>query len=334
MKVVILEVAYSCNASCKFCYNPWRARGKQPYPDAQVLPKPHFFSIIDKLKKWGADSLAFSGGEPLLNPDVFEIAAYSKENGLRNSLLTNGLLVEEHAKEIADTFNVVQISLHGKERVHDALTGKKGNFNRALTARTALMEYKIAVSAVTVVNKLNLQDLKDTIAIAAGMDMNSVLVNRFLPGGKGLQNANISLNQKELIEMLDVAEQAMDEYGIPTLIGTPTPLCIDGLRDYKFLLKEGCMAGKDLHCAIDPSGGLRVCNHSPTVLGNCVKEDPKTIYENSDYIKGFSQLRYTPEMCKDCNKLQRCKGGCREAAHALFGSLREPDPIFIVGNQQ
>ena len=138
MKVVILEVAYSCNSKCKFCYNPWgvsKENGKEQrnsdsdinkYLKAEILPKNDFFHIIDKLKKWGVDSLGFSGGEPLLNPDIFEIAAYAKEQGFKNSLLTNGMLVKKFAKEIADNFDVVQISLHGTQQTHDNLTGING----------------------------------------------------------------------------------------------------------------------------------------------------------------------------------------------------------------
>jgi radical SAM protein with 4Fe4S-binding SPASM domain len=330
MKIVILEVSFSCNAKCSFCYNPWEASSGERYPQAKVLPKTDFFLIIDKLKRWGVDTIGFSGGEPLLNQDIFEIAAYSKEQGIRNSLLTNGMLVENMAKEVADNFDQVQISLHGKEQTHDKLTGIKGSFQKALMGRVALMDYNIPVSGVTVVNKLNFCDLRDTIALAAAIDMNSLLVNRFMPGGRGVENsASLCLKQNELVEMMNVIEVASEDYGIPPFVGTPTPSCIEGLRTYKFLLKEGCMAGKGFHCAIDPAGGLRVCNHSLEVLGNSLKSDPKSIYETSEYVKGFTELRYTPEMCTGCADLDKCKGGCREAAHALFGSLKAPDPLFI-----
>jgi radical SAM protein with 4Fe4S-binding SPASM domain len=328
LKFVILEVGYSCNAACKFCYNAWRTTNKHQYPQEKVLSKTSFFSIIDKLKQWGVDTLGFSGGEPLLNPDLFDIAAYAKANGFKNSLLTNGILASKFSSQIAENFEVVQISLQGLQTTHDKLTGKDGNFQKAILGRTALMDYKVSVSAVVVVNRLNLFELKDTIALAAGVDMNSVLVNRFLPGGKGLENTDMAFNENELLQMLNLTEEGSDENGIPVLVGTPTPLCLEGLRNYRFLLKEGCMAGKGIHCAIDPSGGLRVCNHSPQVLGNCLESDPKEIYENSDYIKGFVELRYTPKMCVGCDKLGKCKGGCREAAHALYGSLNDPDPIF------
>lgn len=330
MKIAILETAYSCNVNCLFCYNPWRAK-REKYLQGSVLSKEGFLVIIDKLKKWGVDTLAFSGGEPLLNPDIFEIAAHSKEKGFRNSLLTNGILVESMAEKIVESFSVVQISLHGTEPTHDRITGRRGSFHEALMGRTALMEYDVPVSSVIVVTKLNLGDVADTIAVAAAMEFNSVLVNRFLPGGTGLDHAkNLSLAQDELVTMLDTVEEASGEYSVSPFVGTPTPPCLEGLRSYSFLLKEGCMAGKGLHCAIDPSGGLRVCNHSPTILGNCLVSDPEELYENSEYVRGFSELRYTPEMCKECIKVEKCKGGCREAAHALFGNISAPDPIFCL----
>jgi radical SAM protein with 4Fe4S-binding SPASM domain len=333
MKYAILELSYACNVACKFCYNAWRSPARERYPTSRVLPKSSFFSIVDKLKTWGVNDLGFSGGEPLLNPDIFEIAEYAKENGFQNTLLTNGMLVEEHAKEIADNFSLVQISLHGTEHVHDDLTETSGSFNRALMGRTALMEYDVAVSSVVVVNRKNLGVLEDTIALAAGLDMNSVLVTRFLPSGKGLESAKeLSLNGRELVDTLDKLEKSSEEHGIHVFVGTSTPPCLEGLREYKFLLKEGCMAGKDIHCAIDPSGGLRVCNLSPTVLGNCLESDPKRLYDDSEYVKGFAELRYTPDMCKGCSVLDECKGGCREAAHVLFGSLTAADPLFVLNN--
>lgn len=174
---------------------------------------------------------------------------------------------------------------------------EKSALPKALKGRIVLMDYSVPVSAVIVVNRLNLRDLRDTIALAASMDMNFVLINRFLPRGRGLRNArSLSLKEKELVKMLHIVEEAGEEYGVSLFIGKSTPPCLEGLRDYKFLLKEECIAGKGLHCAIDPSGGLKACNHSPTVLDNCLESDPKEIYETSEYVKGVKELRYTPKI--------------------------------------
>lgn len=329
LKVVNLEVAYSCNMNCKFCYNPWKYSEKKEYHQQKTLPADEFYQVIDKLKKWGVEMLGFSGGEPLLNPEVFDIAAYSKKQGFKNSLLTNGVLVEDNAENIAKNFDAIQLPFLGLESTHNELTGKKDHFNTSIKARIALMEYSLPTSAVIVVNKQNLSQINDIMEIIAAMDMRSVLVNRFLPGGNGIKNIeNLQLAENDLVEMLNIVEKSADDYGLSIFMGTPTPLCLEGLRSYKFLIKRGCMAGKGLHCAVDPAGNLRVCNHSPKILGNCVEGDPKDIYDNSDYVKGFMDLRYAPEMCKECDKLAECKGGCREASNVLYGSLNAPDPIF------
>ncbi|MFX0136092.1 MAG: radical SAM/SPASM domain-containing protein [Candidatus Hodarchaeota archaeon] len=330
MKVVILEVSNSCNIKCQFCYNPWQELDGNKYSKVKILPKKDFFWIIDKLKNWGATNLGFSGGEPLLNSEIFDIAEYSKEHGFKNSLLTNGMLIGKYSEKIAEFFDIVQISLHGIEKTHDQLTGRIGALNQALMGRMALMDYEMPISAAIVVNKLNIGELWDIIGLAAGMNMSSLLINRFLPGGAGLKNVkSLNLSEYEVVEMLNTVEEASEEFGIPPFIGTPIPPCLEGLRDYKFLLKNGCAAGKGLHCAIDPSGGLKVCNHSSTIIGNCLLSDPKTLYDTSDYIKGFKELRYTPTMCKGCSKVEICKGGCREAAHLLYGNISAPDPIFM-----
>lgn len=327
MKIVVLEVTYSCNQTCTFCYNSWYAPGSKNV-SKKVLSPQKFCRILDKMKEWEADNVGFSGGEPLMNPDIFEIAEYSRANGFKNSLLTNGQLVDRYSKEIADVFDVIQFALHGKEFSHNRLTG--GNhYNNSLNGLLSLHEYDLPLSFAMVVNKQNLSEIGDLFELAGALDIKSFLINRFLPAGRGLENVEeLILNEKETILMLEEVERASGEYGVPAFVGTPTPLCLDGLREYNFLLKEGCVAGRGLHCVVDPSGGLKVCNNSQTILGNCLENHPREIYEQSSHVKGFVELRYTPKMCDECDKVEKCKGGCRESANVLFGDLCAPDPVF------
>ncbi|MBO3769290.1 MAG: radical SAM protein [Candidatus Brockarchaeota archaeon] len=82
------------------------------------------------------------------------------------------------------------------QQTHERLTGIKGSFNMALRGIIALMDYSVSMSTVIVVNRLNLHELRDTIALIASMDMSSVLINRFLPGGRGLRNAKPKFKEK------------------------------------------------------------------------------------------------------------------------------------------
>ena len=109
-------------------------------------------------------------------------------------------------------------------------------------------------------------------------------------------------------------------------VGTELPLCaIDHPDRYKHIqVSNLCSAAKGF-CVIDPSGYLKVCNHSPVRV--CRYDELDTLEQNEYWIR-FRSRNYLPEMCKDCDKKDRCDGGCREAAHVYHGSVSDADPIF------
>ena len=96
-------------------------------------------------------------------------------------------------------------------------------------------------------------------------------------------------------------------------------------QQYKHIrVSNLCSAAKGF-CIIDPSGYLKVCNHSPVRI--CRYDELETL-KNNAYWNAFRQRDYIPQMCKDCNKRDRCDGGCREAAHVYHGAINAPDPLF------
>ena len=86
-----------------------------------------------------------------------------------------------------------------------------------------------------------------------------------------------------------------------------------------------CAAGKGFF-VIDPSGYVKVCNHSPQSC--CHWTEIETLQDNQ-YWQSFVNHNYLPEMCKGCEHLGvKCEGGCREAAHVANGAINAPDPCF------
>ena len=85
-----------------------------------------------------------------------------------------------------------------------------------------------------------------------------------------------------------------------------------------------CSAAKGF-CIIDPSGYLKVCNHSPIRV--CRYDELDSLKDNV-YWNAFRQRNYMPDMCQNCEKRDICDGGCREAAHVYHGSIDAPDPLF------
>jgi len=90
------------------------------------------------------------------------------------------------------------------------------------------------------------------------------------------------------------------------------------------------LAGENAYFTIDPSGDLRICNHSPVVLGNIRRGGFTEIYRNHPYVQVFRDL--WPAECDECDPELRtmCKGGCKAAAEQCYGTLSRLDPFVTL----
>ena len=116
---------------------------------------------IDQLKPLGLLTVVLTGGEPLLNPDLVEIARYSKGKNIKVILSTNGLLLGEKYKECIDYVDEIVVSIDGLENINDEIRGIKGYYNKSINALIKIRnEYpnKILKIATTITNK-NIDDI-------------------------------------------------------------------------------------------------------------------------------------------------------------------------------
>jgi len=179
---------------------------------------------------------------------------------------------------------------------------------------------------ITVTQK-NLPELYENISLALIAGADSMLINRFLPGGRGIKYAKeLMLSIDQTNEMLDIAEEVLTQANRKGTTGTELPKCIIKNNHYKNLsIGTTCSAGIDFF-AIDPSGYLRACNHSPVRLNHFNELDQ---LKSDAYWKIFTLKQYHPQMCVSCKLLHTCDGGCREAAHIYSGSVNSPDPLLV-----
>ena len=169
------------------------------------------------------------------------------------------------------------------------------------------------------VTKLNISELYETLALALLNGASSILLNRFLPGGRGLAYMDeLFLTNEQINEMLDVAEEVLSEAGRYAHVGTEIPLCV--IKDpskYKHIsIGYKCAATKEFF-VIDPAGQVRCCNHSPVIVGNIFDEH---IISNQEYWNIFANSNYHPAFCRECGKIDNCDCGCREVAAILNAS--------------
>lgn len=320
--VAALELTYRCNHKCLFCSCPWEADEKYL---KEELTYSEWTEVIDTLMHNGVSTFTLTGGEPLMRDDIREIIDYILNNGASLNIISNGRkITDEFLDFIAERKVSICISIPGIETFVEH-TGVD-NVEHVLSLFEKTRSKGIRATANIAVTKKNLPELYENIAYALIKGADYVLLNRFLPGGRGLKNQEYLLSKDETNQMLDIAEEVLSKANKYGHVGTELPLCaINNPDKYKHIrVSNLCSAAKGF-CIIDPSGYLKVCNHSPIRI---CKYNELDILENHAYWNSFRQRDYIPDMCKGCDKLDRCDGGCREAAHVYYGEINAPDPIF------
>ncbi len=340
-KTAVLEMTYNCNHRCLFCSVPWYSP-QQAYRALPELPIEDWIGCVDKLAGWGIRNIAFSGGEPLLKAGLEKLMMHVKSKhvpeavfnsagehtGFKEacmdiSLISNGELIDDYWVGLFREHKVnVIISLPGICTFKE-LTGG-GSYKKAVAAISKCSESGLDVVVSICVTKLNLPELFETISLGFLNGAKQLLLNRFLPGGRGVTRGDLCLNREEIIAMLDIAEEACSAAKSFGSVGTELPKCLI-TKEYK-MLKIGtmCSGGVEFF-AVDPSGYVRPCNHSPVRLGDFrdVREAIAT-----DYWQKFKQKDFLPKECLGCGLSLHCDGGCREAAHIVNKSLNSPDVVF------
>ncbi len=127
--VVVWNMTKACNLRCLHCYALATAG-----PSPQELSTAEAKALIDDLSAYGAPVILFSGGEPLMRPDLPELARYAVGQGMRAVISTNGTLITaDKAKELKEIgLSYVGVSLDGMREVHDRFRGVEGAFDQAI----------------------------------------------------------------------------------------------------------------------------------------------------------------------------------------------------------
>ena len=141
---VTLELTRRCPLSCRHCYLP-ETRGRSG--PARELSTAQWEKILRQLAEAGGLYLVFTGGEPLLRPDLARLCRRAKELKFDVRVFSTGLgLKREKALELKEAgVSGFEISFYGKSVLHDAVTGRKGSFRSSLAAARLLKSSGLAV---------------------------------------------------------------------------------------------------------------------------------------------------------------------------------------------
>lgn len=222
---VVLELTYKCNHRCVFCSCPWYAP-ESTYPKGDELSLDEWRTAIDRLYRLGIESFSISGGEAILKDCMPEIVEYIHTEGLKLGmnnpivLISNGLVMKEEYLHLFKRCNVhLSMSLSGYStfQEHTGVDNADGVLGWFEKAKSLGM---LTTVNITVTQK-NYHELFETISMGLLSGASSVLLNRFLPGGRGLEQMNdLMLSPEQVNGMLDTAEEVLTTANRYGFLGT------------------------------------------------------------------------------------------------------------------
>jgi radical SAM protein with 4Fe4S-binding SPASM domain len=296
---IVWNFTYQCNLRCKHCYED-AGSGKRTELSTEEAKQ-----VLDKLAKIagiGLPALSFSGGEPLIRRDFFEIAAYAKKRIGYVSIASNGTLItKDNAKKIKDVgVDYVEISVDGASpTLHDEFRGIPGAFERAMEGVRNCVEEGIDTCIATTLHRDNLSELNKLLELSKSLGVRFMHFN-YIPTGRAKEYVELDLTPEERLHVLETigkeivglylqAKEEQIKFGKSNIkvdrFFSTSPQYASVTKELskkcgeKFMVEAhyaakkgvenvanflgGCGAGR-LYCAIEPNGDIKPCVFFPT----------------------------------------------------------------------
>jgi putative heme d1 biosynthesis radical SAM protein NirJ1 len=351
--VVVWNSTRTCNLKCRHCYMSSDAK---KYSDELTTEEAKHF--IDDLADFKVPVLLFSGGEPLIRSDFFELAAYAEKKGVRPTLSTNGTLItREVAQKIKDIgVGYVGISLDGLQDVNDKFRGKEGAFVAAMQGIKNCVAVDQRVGLRFTINHHNIQELENIFDFIEREEINRVCFYHLVYSGRGNQMMNEDVTAEESRKAMDIIIRRTRDFekrGFKKEILTVDNHC-DGVYMYLKALSEGNDAlAAQIRKYISMNGG----NRSGIAFGEV---DPMGYVHPDQFTQHhtFGNVRerkfgdiwsdtMNPIMaglkdrkpllkgrCSKCQYLDNCNGNFRTRAEARTEDFWASDPSCYLTDEE
>ena len=350
--VVVWNIGQRCNLRCVHCYSH-----SKNVDYSNELTTAEGFALIDDLADFGVPVLLFSGGEPLMRPDIFELIAHAVQKGLRAVVSTNGTLISaDMAGRLRDAgLSYVGISLDGLQSTNDRFRGVDGAFKAAIEGVRNCIKRHVKVGLRLTMTKRNIDDLAGIFDLIEDENIPRVCFYHLVYAGRGTKMTDDALSHEESRSALDFIMRKTREFhekGNKIEVLTVDNHC-DGPYLYLKLLKEnpeqaenvlkllkmngGNNSGIAIGCvswdgAVYPDQFWRHCE-----LGNVRKQKFSKIWSDKQHPV-LSELRdrkqYLFGRCAACKWLSICNGNLRVRAEAIYDNIWAPDPACYLTDEE
>jgi len=347
--IMIWNFTNRCNLLCHHCYSKADASKKDTLTFEEIQ------QTIKKLKSGGVNFVIFSGGEPLLRADIFDIAQCMKDNGIMTYLSTNGMYIKEHnVDRIIDTFNYIGISIDGIEEIHDHFRGQVGAYAKSIEAIKLIQKHDGNVGIRFTITKETQDSFYKMFELCEELNVNKLYLSHLVYSGRGEDNLNIDISKEQRRKYVNfIIDKAFEYYENDSKLDIVTgnmemdaimllnrfkeryPTKVDILED-KLKSWGGNSAGNRLG-NMDWEGNVKPDPFFPFTVGNYLDTSFDEIW-TSTQNELLNKLRQSPRAikgkCETCDYIDICNGGSRSRAYAVTGDLWEEDPSCYLTNNE
>jgi heme b synthase len=337
-RVIAWESTQACNLVCRHC----RASAQeQPAPDE--LTTDEVIQLIDEIANLSKPIFVISGGEPLMREDIFDIASYATDQGLRVAISPNGTLITPQSVEQMKDAGIkrVSVSIDGSSaKRHDAIRGVSGAFEDAVRGIEHCREGELPFQINTTVMRQNVDDLEATHDLAVSLSAAAWHVFMLVPTGRGQVDDELTPQRYE--DILNWIYGAALDSPVPLRVtcgpqfmrlvltrqkDSETPPNLVGRQRGLDHMSRGCLAGMG-YCFISHRGDVYPCGYLPVRAGNVRDQDFGAIYQESPVFQQLRDLNQLKGKCGKCAFVHRC-GGCRARAFGITGDYLAEEPYCV-----
>lgn len=350
--VVVWNVTRRCNLRCVHCYA--QARDEE---FSGELSTAEGKAVLDDLAAFGAPVVLFSGGEPLVRPDLLELAEYAVGKGMRAVISTNGTLIDSKTaarlKKVGLSY--VGISLDGLAEVNDRFRGVNGAFQKAMNGISACQDAGIKVGLRFTMNRLNAGEIPGIFDLLEGHEIPRVCFYHLVYAGRGSALMKDDLSHAETRKAVDlIIDRTADLHrrGKPKEVLTVDNHA-DGPYLYLRMLKENSPRAAEVLELLQMNEG----NNSGRGIG-CISWDGSVHADQFWRHYSFGNVRerkfselwtdlsnplmmrlkdkklYVKGRCAECRWLSICGGNFRVRAEAATGDLWSCDPACYLTDEE
>jgi len=337
-KWIAWETTKRCNLRCIHCRCVSEADSQKKELTTEEGKK-----LLKEIARFSKPVVVLSGGEPLLRDDIFELAAFGTELGLRVCMAVNGTMVTgdvcRHMARAA--IRMVSLSLDGSSAlIHDDFRQSPGSFDSVLHAAELFRENGQKFIINSSFTKRNQHDILHTFDLAKKLGAEAWYMFMIVPTGRGADITDELISGEDYDEILKwhYEQEKREE----TILMRPTcaphyyrivsQLAKAEKSDFKRRSlsfstggAKGCIAGQSI-CMIDSFGNVKPCSYFLRSAGNVRRTPFREIWEDSDIFRNLRDFRTYRGRCGRCKYISVC-GGCRARADALCGDYMGEDPV-------